>query len=245
VIADSPDTTRRAIACAWCEHPLHAAVTARPTAPLRCVACGSRTAVAGPLAAATGSQAPHRVAGRGTLAEAARRRARRRLAQRIARVAPPGPVLDIGSGDGALVATLRSAGRAATAVDLSATDGGVHEADVTELGGRYAAIVFWQSLGRLRTPRRAIEHAAALLKPDGVLAIAQPTAVGLPALTEGWRGELAARQPVQIPSRALVELLRSLGLEVERADRVGDGRGVLGGWLPALLGGVVAIEARR
>jgi 2-polyprenyl-3-methyl-5-hydroxy-6-metoxy-1,4-benzoquinol methylase len=128
-------------------------------------------------------------------------------------MAPPGPVLDVHAG-----------------------------VDITELGGRYAAIVFWQSLGRVPEPRTALEHAAALLKPAGLLTVAEPAA-GLPALTERLRGGAAASaQRVRIPQQALVERLRALGLEVLHADRAGTG---VASWPATLLGGVAAVQARR
>lgn len=248
MIADSPDAAAPVAACAWCEQPLRAAAPARLPAPLRCAVCGSRTGawptdeqLASLVARARRPAERHRC----TFAEAARRRARRRLAERVARVAPPGPVLDVGSGDGLLLDALRQAGRAANGIEHPGTRPDVHDADITELGGRYAAIVFWESLGRMRAPRVAVEHAAALLKPEGLLTIAQPAAVGLPALTERWRRDAPVPPRVQIPARTLVERLRALGLEVQPAERLGQGRDLLGGWLPALLGGVVAIEARR
>lgn len=249
VIADSPDAALPAAACAWCEQPLRAAAPARVPAPLRCAVCGSRTGswptdeqLAALLARA---QRPAQERHRCSFAEAARRRARRRLAERVARVAPPGPVLDVGSGDGLLLEALRKAGRAANGIEHPPARPDEHDADITQLGGRYAAIVFWESLGRMRAPRTALEHAAALLKPDGLLTIAQPTNVGLPVLTERWRRDAPVPPRVQIPSRTLVERLRAMGLEVQPAERLGQGRDLLGGWLPALLGGVVAIEARR
>ncbi|WP_041730555.1 class I SAM-dependent methyltransferase [Conexibacter woesei] len=256
MIADSPDATHVTLACAWCEQPLRAAIPGS-TAPLRCAVCGSRTgawpsdeqlarlvasarADAGAGDAGDAARADHRC----SVAELLRRRARRRLAHRVAVMAPPGPVLDVGSGDGTLLDALRGAGRVATGVGRSPARTGVCDVDITELGGRYAAIVFWQSLGRVRAPRAALEHAAALLKPDGLLTIAQPTSVGLPALTERLRGGEPASPRVKIPQRALVERLHALGLEVLYADRVRERSG-LAGWSATLLGGVVSVEARR
>lgn len=259
VIADSPDARHTVLACAWCELPLRAAMPGS-SAPLRCAACGSRTGLwpgDGQLALPPGSgdHEPERGAvgstmsgapdHRCSMAELLRRRARRRLAHRVAVMAPPGPVLDVGSGDGTLLDALRAAGRVATGIGRSSTPAGADEVDITELGGRYAAIVFWQSLGRVRAPRVALEHAAALLKPDGLLTIAQPTSVALPALTERLLGgEEKLAQRVRIPQRALVERLHALGLEVLYADRVRERSG-LGGWSATLLGGVVSVEARR
>lgn len=217
MIADSPDAMREMLACAWCERPLEAAGQVYG-ATLRCRSCGSRTGAAPTLTLAPepgevgGRDAE--VRGRCAVADALRRRAHRRIAQRIERTAPPGPVLDVRG-------------------DL----------DITALGGRYAAVVFWQSLGRTAEPGTALEHAAALLKPSGLLTIAQPVA-GLPALTERLRGGATTPpQRVRIPQRTLVERLRALGLEVLHADGAG-GLG-LGGWRAALLDGVVSVDARR
>jgi Methyltransferase domain len=174
------------------------------------------------------------------------------MATRIARIAPPGPVLDVGSGDGTLLDALRATGRLATGIACRAAHGGrppragIRDTEITELGGRYAAIVFWQSLGRLRAPGAALDHAAALLKPGGLLAIAQPSPTRLQARALGER-LLTPGQPrerVQIPPETLVERLRTLGLQVEHVDHLLDRR-TPAGWLNGVLGGVTAIEARR
>lgn len=246
MIADSPDAMHGVLACAWCERPLHVAV-ATPSTVRRCPDCGSRTdAWRAPEELATLLSPPPgdaATARRCTVAEQLRRRARRRMAHRVARMAPPGPVLDVGSGDGTLLDALRESGRVATGIGRTSTRTDVDDVDITELGGRYAAIVFWQSLGRVPAPRAALEHAAALLKPEGLLTVAQPAA-GLPTLTERLRGvsgsETTRAQRVRIPQRALVERLHALGLEVLHADRAGAG-----GWTATLLGGVVSVEARR
>jgi len=246
VIAESPYATRLAT-CAWCEQPLPA------TVPSRCPGCG---AVAGQPPRALASEADlmraaarpqrHTTNGLCSLGEAARRRARRHLAARIARGAPPGAVLDVASGDVMLLDALRATGRLATAIDRPARRAGVQDAEITELGGRYAAIVFWQSLGRLRAPGRALEHAASLLKPGGLLAIAQPCPIHehMRALGARWLAREPAQPLVQIPARSLLERLGALGLQVERVDRRLDDAPV-GGWIGGLLGGILSIEARR
>jgi SAM-dependent methyltransferase len=249
VIAESPDATRAPATCAWCEQPL-AIGPLPPLGRLRCTTCGASTpagwASEHPPARGARLQAQrgaHRLC---SLGEAARRSAGRRLALRIARVAPPGAVLDVGSGDGLLLDALRATGRLVTGIERPPTRAGIHDAEITELGGRYAAIVFWQSLGRLRTPGAALEHAAALLKPGGLLAIAEPNAARQQAraLGERWLAREVPRAPVQIPAQTLLERLHALGLQIERVDRRFEGRPA-GGWLPGVLGGIVSIEARR
>jgi Methyltransferase domain len=239
--------------CAWCEQPLaHGPLSA--LGQLRCDHCGATTAldwptelVRIPLPPPMQVRGAHRIC---TLGEAARRRARRRLATRIARVAPPGPVLDVSSGDGMLLDALRATGRLTTGIVSGRSEAtprtGVQQAEITELGGRYAAIVFWQSLGRLRAPGVALDHAAALLKPGGLLAIAQPSPTRLQARAIGERfiAPDVPRHRVLIPPQTLMERLRALGLQVDRIDHLLD-LPTPGGWLQSVLGGVTAIEARR
>ena len=257
MIAGPPDATRTVPTCAWCEQPL-APGPLRALGQLRCDHCGATTALdwpaereplRAPLVRATPVRASQqRVC---TLGEAARRRARRRLATRIARVAPPGPVLDVGSGDGLLLDALRATGRLTTGIvagrGAAEPRAGIRDADITELGGRYAAIVFWQSLGRLRAPGVALDHAAALLKPGGMLTVAQPSPTRVQARAIGERLLVAPGLPrhrVLIPSQTLTERLRALGLQVDRIDHLLD-LPTPGSWLQGLLGGVTAIEARR
>jgi hypothetical protein len=255
VIADPPDATRTAPTCAWCEQPL-AHGPLRGFGQLRCDHCGATTALDWPSERELPRMPPapvahvrgaHRIC---TLGEAARRRVRRRLAVRIARVAPPGPVLDVSSGDRMLLDALRATGRLTTGIvsgrpSASARPGFQH-AEITELGGRYAAIVFWQSLGRLRAPGVALEHAAALLKPGGLLAIAQPSPARMQARALGERllAPGAPQHRVTIPPQTLIERLRALGLQVDRIDHLLD-LPTAGGWVQNVLGGVTAIEARR
>lgn len=256
MIADPPEAMRAEPTCAWCEQPLGAGML-RAFGQLRCERCGTTTALhwagtAEPLRAPLVAARPVRTAGRiCTLGEAARRRARRRLALRIARVAPPGPVLDVGSGDRTLLDALRATGRLATGIAPRRPDADarsdIRGAEITELGGRYAAIVFWQSLGCLRAPAAALDHAAALLKPGGLLAIAQPSTARLQARALGERllAPGVPRHRVLIPPQTLIERLDALGLQVDRIDHLLDDLPTPGGWLQSLLGGVMAIEARR
>jgi hypothetical protein len=254
VIADPPNATRTVPTCAWCEQPLGRGPL-RAFGQLRCDHCGATTTldwpadrelVRAPMLPAVQVRGSHRIC---TLGEAARRRARRRLAARIARVAPPGPVLDVSSGDRLLLDALRATGRLTTGI-VSGRGGdartGIQQAEITELGGRYAAIVFWQSLGRLRAPGVALEHAAALLKPGGLLAIAQPSTTRLQARALGERllAPGVPRHRVLIPPQTLMERLHALGLQVDRIDHLLD-LPTPGSLLQNVLGGVTAIEARR
>jgi hypothetical protein len=241
--------------CAWCEQPL-ADGPLRAFGQLRCDHCGATTALDWPVErdlqrVTPGAPLPQVHGARRicTLGEAARRRVRRRLATRIARVAPPGPVLDVSSGDRQLLDALRATGRLTTGIVSGPSTGartGVQHAEITELGGRYAAIVFWQSLGRLHAPGVALEHAAALLKPGGLLAIAQPSPARLQARAIGdlLLAPGVPQHRVVIPPQTLLERLRALGLQADRIDHLLD-LPTPGGWVQSVLGGVTAIEARR
>jgi 2-polyprenyl-3-methyl-5-hydroxy-6-metoxy-1,4-benzoquinol methylase len=104
------------------------------------------------------------------------RRLRARLAIRLDAIAPPGPVLDVGAGDGTLVDALRERGREAVGVERRSSHPHVREMEFDEMDGRWAAIVFWHSLEHLRRAGAALEHAASLLASQGVLVIAVPNA---------------------------------------------------------------------
>lgn len=254
MIATSPAATDEASVCAWCGAPLP-----RPRTQalwlLRCEGCGVFT-----VPDWRHAQRPALPAGRGearpqrrlcTLGEAARRSARRHLARRVARIAPPGPVLAVAGPDSLLIDALRSAGRLATGIAERVGGGTVDrrliDADITELGGRYAAVVFWQSLGRLRAPGAALEHAAALLKPGGLLTVAQPGPLRQHARVLGGMllpNAAPTRERTLIPPQALVERLLALGLKIDVVDPTRERRPP-GGRLHGLLGGVTAVEARR
>jgi len=88
------------------------------------------------------------------------RRTRASLARRLDRIAPPGPILDVGAGDGDLLDALRARGREATGVERSATRSDVVEADLQEIEGSWAAIVFWHSLEHLPQPGKLVERMA-------------------------------------------------------------------------------------
>jgi hypothetical protein len=238
VIAESPEAAPGVLTCAWCEQPTAPALHA-VAVPGRCSTCGARTEHAWSSEEEADDELMARRGGSGgirfwPLGEAVRDCTRRRLAARVARAAPSGPVLAVGVGDRVLLEALRRAGRLVTSVDRAAS----HEADVTHVGGRYAAVVFWHSLGRLPAPALALEHGAALLKPGGLLAVAQPHRAmrGAHALAQRRLPRDLPRQRVQIPRGVLIERLRRLGLQVESA-----------GLLAASLrqGGIVSIVARR
>ena len=96
------------------------------------------------------------------------------LAARIDAVAPPGPVLDVGAGEGSLVDALRARGREATGPRAGPVRDDFLDESLPEVEGEWAAVVFWHSLEHLPDPGDAIRHAARLLEPGGVTVIAVP-----------------------------------------------------------------------
>lgn len=165
------------------------------------------------------------------------RRLRARLAIRLDAIAPPGPVLDVGAGDGTLVDALRDRGRDAVGIERRSSHPHVREGELGEVEGSWAAIVFWHSLEHLRRAGDALEHAASILAPRGVLVVAIPNAASMQAglFGERWFALDLPRHLVHIPSGALQGHLGKLGLKVERVSYVRGGQ-VTFGWLHGFVG---------
>jgi SAM-dependent methyltransferase len=165
------------------------------------------------------------------------------LAGRLDRLAPPGPILDVGCGEGALLGALISRGRDAVGLEQgdqpaqSRLD--VREVDILDFDeqrGEWAAVVFWHSLEHLREPRAALRRACSLLAPSGLLVIAIPNRSSWQArwLGDRWFALDLPRHLVHLPAEALVEAVRESGLEIERVSYWRAGQ-VLFGWLDGLV----------
>jgi SAM-dependent methyltransferase len=226
--------------CAWCGRPIDSSAT-RLAGRVQCNGCGVANTDPWPtedqLDAAYGSwyrPAAGRFSG---LGDAILRRTRGRLAHRLDRIAPPGPVLDVGAGDGALLDALAARGRRALGLERESRRSDVRAARLADVDGEWAAIVFWHSLEHLPNPGEEVERAASLLAPEGVLVIAVPNAASLQALLFGdrWLALDLPRHLVHLPAVALIERLRSLGLNVERVSYWRGGQ-VVFGWLHGLVG---------
>ena len=235
-----PSTTGRAPAasCAWCGAELRPGAA---TGIVICPSCGSGTTWPVPtdeeLDRAYGSwYRPDRGRFSG-LGDALLRRLRGRTARRVDQIAPAGPVLDVGSGDGTLLDELSRLGREAMGLERASEREDVREAEIAELDERWAAIVFWHSLEHLREPGTQLADAAARLRPGAVLVVAMPNAASLQAQMFGdrWFALDLPRHLVHVPASALLARLRLLGL---RPSRVSYSRGgqVIFGWLHGLVG---------
>ena len=225
--------------CAWCGRGLEPS-TAR-VGVLRCAGCGAGTTHPWPtdeaLDAAYGGWYRPPQGRFGGIGDALLRRTRGRLARRIDSTAPPGPVLDVGSGDGALLDALAARGRSATGLERRAARPDVEQRELCEVGGEWAAVIFWHSLEHLREPGADLERAARLLAPGGMLFVAVPNIDSLQARAFGerWLALDLPRHLVHIPADALTYRLRELGLRVERVSHLRGGQ-VAFGWLHGLVG---------
>jgi SAM-dependent methyltransferase len=173
------------------------------------------------------------------IGDAVLKRTRSALASRLHRVLPPGPVLDVGAGDGTLVAAFRRHGREATGVDPYASGMSPHvrAVEFEEMDGSWSAVIFWHSLEHLRRPVQALAHAAGLLSPGGILIIAVPNAASLQARLFGdrWLALDLPRHLVHLTPQALLSQVQDLGFRVERVSYLRGGQ-VLFGWLHGIVG---------
>jgi hypothetical protein len=161
------------------------------------------------------------------------------LARRLDRIAPPGPVLDVGAGDGSLVRALRARRREAVGLERESSGRGIIACEVEAFDdrmGEWAAVVFWHSLEHLRDPRAALDHATSLLAPGGVLAIAVPNLASWQARCFGthWFHLDLPRHLVHLPLATLRGGVEADGLRVERCSHWRGGQLVFG-WLYGMM----------
>ena len=225
--------------CRWCSSPLEGHAKPRRNR-LVCTACGVANTYPFPTADELDAAystwyrpASGRFAGAG---DSFLKRSRGQLARRLNEIAPPGPVLDVGAGDGALLDALHARGRQATGIERKATRVDMRSGDLGEIEGRYAAIVFWHSLEHLPNPGQELESAAALLNPGGVLVVAVPNNDSLQAKMFGnrWLALDIPRHLTHITSTALIRKAEDLRLQVERVSYWRGGQ-VMFGWLHGLV----------
>jgi SAM-dependent methyltransferase len=227
--------------CAWCGAPLDAAARRR-AGRTECARCGAATIDPWPtpeeLERAYGDWYRPSSGRRFSVAgDALLRRTRGALARRVDAIAPPGPVLDVGAGDGVLLDALARRGRTGLGLERAPVRDDIRDLTVEEAGDGWAAIVFWHSLEHLPEPAGAIDAAAAALAPGGVLVVAVPNTESLQARAFGdrWLHLDPPRHLVHLPAGALVARLRERGLQVERVSHLRGGQLAIG-WLDGLVG---------
>ena len=164
------------------------------------------------------------------------RRLRGRLAGRLDRISPPGAILDVGAGDGALLDALHARGREAIGIDRYSSHPSVRRLDVHEVDGTFAAIVFWHSLEHLPRAGAALARAASLLEPGGLIVIAMPNPASVQARVFGdsWFALDLPRHLVQVPAPVLLARLERLGMDVQRVSYLRGGQGTFG-WLQGMV----------
>ena len=208
---------------------------------LRCGTCGAAMTDPWPTpealdAAYEGWYRPDSGKRFGTLGDELLRRSRGALAGRLDAIAPPGPVLDVGAGDGTLLDALAARGREAVGLERSAGREDIRDETLDEQDPGWAAVVFWHALEHLPEPGEAVDHAARVLAPHGVVVVAVPDA-GSPQsrlLGADWLHLDPPRHLVHLTTPALTAGLEHRGLRVERVSRVRGGQNVIG-WLHGLV----------
>lgn len=227
--------------CAWCEKPLDPPATAR-LGRIRCRACGAATTTPWPsdgeLSAAYGEwYRPSEGQRFNFLGDAILGRTRGLLASRIDEIAPPGRVLDVGAGDGTLLAVLRARGREAFGLERGISRRDLLDREIEEIEGEWAAVIFWHSLEHLPRPGAAVSEAARLLIPGGLLAIAVPDESSLQARAFGerWLHLDLPRHLCHFNRGTLRSGIEQRGFELTRSSPTRGGQIVIG-WLDGLVG---------
>jgi SAM-dependent methyltransferase len=226
--------------CAWCAAPIEPAKP-HPEGRVRCDECGSQTTWPIPtdseLDLAYGSWYRPEAGRFAGLGDRILRRLRARLAARLDRIAPPGTVLDVGAGEGALLDALAARGRTAVGLERQSNRADVRAVELRDFDQACAAIVFWHSLEHLRDAGAAIEHAAGLLEPGGSMVVAIPNPASFQARIFGdrWLALDLPRHLVHVPAAALTSRLRALGMAIERTSYLRGGQ-VVFGWLHGIVG---------
>lgn len=154
---------------------------------------------------------------------------RRQRAGLVHRLAPAGPVLDVGCGRGLMLARLAALGREVAGVELDteaarrtlANTGMQPARTLAELAGRrFAAVTFWHSLEHLPAPGEALRQAMEMLVPGGVLLAAAPNFASIPGRLAGvhWLHLDLPRHLSHFTAAGLRQQGEDLGLILERED---------------------------
>lgn len=143
----------------------------------------------------------------------------------------------MGAGDGTLVKAFVRHGREAVGLEPHASGPHLRNAEIEEMSGDWAAVIFWHSLEHLRQPAMALSHAARLLVPGGLLVVAVPNATSLQARAFGdrWFALDLPRHLVHLSPTPLLSKIEALGLRVERVSYLRGGQ-VVFGWVHGLVG---------
>lgn len=232
----SPATT-----CTWCDKAL-GPEAGRSIGRTFCPACGTATTDPLPdpesLDAAYGDWYWPGTGKRfGLVGDALLRRSRASMAGRIDVVAPAGPVLDVGAGEGTLIDALKALGREATGLERLPSREDIVDLSLDQVPEKdFAAIVFWHSLEHLPDSGAVIRAAAERLAPGGFVFIAVPD-VDSPqarAFGDSWLHLDLPRHLVHLTTGSLKTGLRERGIEPVHVSRTRGGQNLIG-WLDGLV----------
>src|SRR2546423_10276933 len=144
--------------CVWCGSPLDGGAV-RLRGRTRCGACGAATTDPWPseeqLQEAYGSWYRPESGRFAFIGDPLLRRTRALLAGRLDRIAPPGPVLDVGAGEAVLIDGLRRRGREAGGLERNSRHKDFRDDPLQRVEGGVAAGGLWHSLEHPPEPGRA------------------------------------------------------------------------------------------
>jgi SAM-dependent methyltransferase len=212
----------------------------------RCAACGSAVTVGdAPDRAAMyegGTYTPARGAAR-SLLEPLRRLAERDRLRFLSRIEPGSRVLEVGAGDGRLVAAMRGAGldargldpspaacAAAREIGVEVVNVGVDEADLPPASED--AVVVWHALEHFEEPRAALLRIRQWLRPGGAIVVAVPNLASWQARIGGdrWFHQDVPRHRTHLTPNGAAALLERSGYRVERIRHLLVEQNPLGMW---------------
>lgn len=172
----------------------------------------------------------------------------RRLAERdrlrfVRGLSPGSRVLEVGAGDGKLVAAMRAAGLDAHGIDPSpaacararAAGIDVREASIEDAqvdASSQDAVVLWHALEHVEDPAAALCRVAGWLRRGGRVVVAVPNLVSFQARIGGdrWFHQDVPRHRTHFTPDGLRALLRRCGFEVERERHLVVEQNPLGMW---------------
>jgi SAM-dependent methyltransferase len=212
----------------------------------RCPSCGSAATLGDAAAPAAmyegGTYAPARGLARRLLAPFRSLAERDRL-RFVAGLPAGSSVLEVGAGDGKLVAAMRAAGLDARGIDPSpaacaaagelgveVANVGVDEAAVEP--GALDAVVAWHALEHLDAPVESLRRIHSWLRPGGVLVVAVPNLASLQAQIGGdrWFHQDVPRHRVHLTPAGATALIERGGYRVERVRHLLVEQNPLGMW---------------
>ncbi len=161
----------------------------------------------------------------------------------VSHLAPGARVLEVGAGDGKLVAAMRSAGldargidpstaacAAATALGVEVANVGVDEASVEP--GSLDAVVIWHALEHFDEPAASLERVRSWLAPDGALIVAVPNLASLQARigSDRWFHQDVPRHRLHLTPAGATALLVRTGFAPGRIRHLLIEQNPLGMW---------------